>query len=85
MKNTNIPDRNNLSTIRGTVLPAQWNARFEITGILIACRDEREVRVGNFECFPTLRNFSQQEAIFTGFIENKDGVESILLESFKPI
>ena len=70
------------TTIRGMALPAQWNARFEVTGILVACRDERELRVENLESFPELRAFSQKEAFFTGVINQKDGMESILLESF---
>ncbi len=85
MKNSSTPEQNPRATIRGMVLPAQWNARFEVTGILVACRDERELRVENLECFPALRSLSQQEAIFTGFIHKKDGVESITLESFTPI
>lgn len=85
MKNSSTSGQNIRSTIRGMVLPAQWNDRFEVTGILVACRDERELRVENLECFPALRTLSQQEAVFTGLIKEKDGVESIILESFTPI
>lgn len=85
MKNLSTPEINIRATIRGMVLPAQWNDRYEVTGILVACRDERELRVENLECFPALRTLSQKEAVFTGLIQKKDGVESIILESFTPI
>ncbi|WP_320176167.1 hypothetical protein [Maridesulfovibrio sp.] len=85
MEKSSTSAQSTTTTIRGMAIPAQWNARFEVTGILVACRDERELRVENFESFPELRSFSQKEAFFTGIIHKKDGMESILLESFTPI
>lgn len=85
MKDSSTSEQNVKTTIRGMILPAQWDARFEVTEILVACRDERELRVENLECFPMLRDLSRKEAVFTGFIHSSNGVESILLESFTPI
>lgn len=78
---------NNISkqTIRGMVVPAQWDDRFEVTGILVACHDEREVKIENLESFPKLKDMSQKEAFFTGVISKSDNSESILLESYTPI
>jgi len=45
MKNSSTSEQDIMTTVRGMVLPAQWNDRFEVTGILVACRDERELRV----------------------------------------
>lgn len=83
MKQTppNIPRQ----TIRGMVVPAQWDDRFEVTGVLVACHDEREVRVENLESFPHLKNLSQTEALFTGVISSNGNSESIFLESFIPL
>jgi len=72
-------------TIRGMVVPAQWDDRFEVTGILVACHDEREIKIENLENFPNLKELSQKEAIFTGVISKSDNSESILLESYTPI
>lgn len=86
MKQSSTPDHlTRKATIRGMVLPAQWDERFEVTGLLVACRDEREVRVENIESFPGLWSLAQKEALFTGIIRKKGGEEFILLESFTPI
>ncbi len=65
------------------VVPAQWNKRFQVTGVLVACRDEREVRVENLENFPILRTLEQQEALFTGLVRENEGGESIFIENIK--
>lgn len=85
MQYASMPEHNRKTTIRGMVLPAQWDDRFQVTGVLVACRDEREVRVENMEKFPDLRHCAQQEAVLTGVIRKKDGKEFILLESFRPL
>lgn len=66
-------------------MPANWDDRFQVTGVLVACHDEREFRVENLESFPVLQTLAQQEAIFTGLIREKDGAESIIIESIKLI
>ncbi|WP_319471797.1 hypothetical protein [uncultured Pseudodesulfovibrio sp.] len=85
MKQASIPHNNCRKTIRGMVVPAQWNERFQVTGVLVACRDEREVRVENLENFPILRTLEQQEALFTGLVRENDGGESIFIEKIKLI
>lgn len=72
-------------TIRGVVVPAQWDNQFQVTDILIACRGEREVRVGNLASFPILTSLSQTEAIVTGTVEKHDGNETIMVEAFTQI
>lgn len=85
MKHTSISDHTSRKTIRGMVVPAQWDDRFKVIGVLVACRDEREIRVENLESFPILRSLEQQEALFTGLIRESEGRESILIESIKLI
>ena len=72
-------------TIRGMVLPQQWDDSFRVTEVLIACKDEREIRVENFEHLPNLLSLSRAEAVFTGVVQKKEGVESMIVESFAPI
>lgn len=67
------------------VVPSQWNDRFQVTGILVACRDEREIRVENLENFPALKGLAQQEALFTGVITQRGDEESIHLEKVTPV
>ena len=64
------------------VLPQQWDEQFRVTEVLIACKDEREIRVENFENLPNLLSLSRAEAVFTGVIRTIEGVESMLVESF---
>ncbi|MCJ2164563.1 MULTISPECIES: hypothetical protein [unclassified Pseudodesulfovibrio] len=77
--------KNTTETIRGMVLPQQWDEQFRVTEVLIACKDEREIRVENFENLPNLLSLSRAEAVFTGVIRTKEGVESMIVESFTPI
>ena len=77
--------RQRTETIRGMVLPRQWDDQFRVTEVLIACKDEREIRVENFAHLPSLLSLSRAEAVFTGVIKNQEGVESMIVESFTPI
>ncbi|BCS87493.1 hypothetical protein [Pseudodesulfovibrio sediminis] len=67
-------------TIRGVVVPEDWDNQFQVKTILIACTGEREIRVENLERFPALLSMSQQEAIITGTIHKCGSVESIVVE-----
>lgn len=72
-------------TIRGVVVPAQWDDQFQVTDMLIACRSEREVRIGNLASFPILKSLFQAEAIVVGIVEKHDGNEIIMIETITPI
>ncbi|MDD3310590.1 hypothetical protein [Pseudodesulfovibrio sp.] len=72
-------------TIRGVVVPAQWDDQFRVTDILIACLGEREVRVGNLESFPVLRTLERTEVRLTGTVKRDGGVEVIHVESVAPL
>lgn len=85
MKQISATEQTSRETIRGMVVPAQWNDRFQVTGVLVACRDEREIRVENLETFPVLKELAQKEALFTGVVQKNGNAESIHLESFTPI
>ncbi|QJB56816.1 hypothetical protein [Pseudodesulfovibrio sp. zrk46] len=82
MKQTTELNQSYRETIRGMVVPANWNDRFQVTGVLVACHDEREVKVENLESFPNLQALAQQEAVFTGLVRKQDGMEFIFLEDF---
>lgn len=85
MKQISATEQISRQTIRGMVVPAQWDDRFQVTGVLVACRDEREIRVENLDTFPDLKELAQKEALFTGVIQKSGNAESIHLESFTPI
>ena len=68
--NTTPPSR---ETLRGVVVPAQWDSQYRVTGMLIACPGEREVRVGNLEAFPMLHLLERTEVELTGTVQ-RDGV-----------
>ena len=72
-------------TIRGVVVPAQWDDQFRVTDILIACLGEREVRVGNLDSFPVLRTLERAEVSLTGTVRRDGGVETIHVESVAPL
>ncbi|QGY39545.1 hypothetical protein GM415_05235 [Pseudodesulfovibrio cashew] len=72
-------------TIRGVVVPEQWDDQFRVTEVHIACEGEREVRVENLDRFPVLLSLSQTEAVFTGSVLRSDMGESIIVESFTPL
>ncbi|BDQ37059.1 hypothetical protein SYK_14190 [Pseudodesulfovibrio nedwellii] len=67
-------------TVRGVVVPKEWDNSFQVTELLIACKDEREIRVENLDKFPILFSLSQKEARITGTILKDDGDESIIVE-----
>jgi len=56
-----------------------------VTEVLIACKDEREILVENFESLPSLLSLSRAEAVFTGVVRKECGVESMVVESFAPV
>ncbi|KAB1442869.1 hypothetical protein F8A88_00915 [Pseudodesulfovibrio senegalensis] len=85
MKSPGKSENQNTVTVRGTVIPSQWDDRFEVTGVLIACRDERELRVTNLDCFPALKKLTRKEADFTGVVQKNGPVESIVLDNFTPV
>ncbi|MEF2231172.1 MAG: hypothetical protein V3571_09610 [Pseudodesulfovibrio sp.] len=72
-------------TIRGVVVPAQWDDQYHVTDILIACLGEREVRVGNLEAFPVLRTLERTEVRLTGTVKRDGDVETIHVESVAPL
>lgn len=69
-----------LETIRGVVVPGEWDNRFQVTALLIACKGEREIRVENLDRFPDLLAMARQEAIITGTISKNGPTESIVVE-----
>lgn len=83
-KNPNPPTPRK-ETVRGFVVPEQWDDQYRVTRVIIACNGERDIRVENFEKFPMLLTFSQTEASITGIIRNDHGVESILVEQLSPV
>ncbi|BDQ35042.1 hypothetical protein [Pseudodesulfovibrio portus] len=68
--NTTPPSR---ETLRGVIVPSQWDNEFRVTGMLIACPGEREVRVANLEAFPMLHLLERTEVELTGTVR-KDGI-----------
>jgi len=72
-------------TVRGMVVPQQWDDQYRVTEVLIACKDEREILVENFKSLPSLLSLSRNEAMFTGVVRKERGVESMIVESFTPI
>lgn len=70
-------------TIRGVVVPRDWDSHFQVTGMLIACKGEREIRVENLNKFPHLVDLSQQEALITGTIKSDGAIESIVIEKIE--
>lgn len=74
-----------METIRGMVLPQQWDEQFRVTEVMIACKDEREIHIENLEHLPTLLSLSRTEAVFTGVVRKKRGMESMIVETFTPI
>lgn len=77
--------QNNTVTVMGIVVPRQWDEQFHVTEVLIACKDEREILVENFESLPSLLSLSRAEAVFTGVVRKERGVESMVVESFAPV
>ncbi|WP_316897615.1 hypothetical protein [Pseudodesulfovibrio indicus] len=77
--------RPNTVTVRGMVVPQQWDDQYRVTEVLIACKDEREILVENFKSLPSLLSLSRNEAMFTGVVRKEQGVESMIVESFTPI
>lgn len=71
--------------IRGMVVPAQWDNEFRVTGVLIACPDEREVRVVNLEAFPMLRLLERTEVELTGTILRDGIAETIHIDRIQPL
>lgn len=72
-------------TIRGVVVPAQWDSEYRVTGLLIACPGEREVRVGNLDSFPMLRLLERTEVVLTGTVQKDGFSETILIDRIQPL
>lgn len=85
MKNQINDTHRTRETIRGTVLPAQWDTNFRVTGLLIACRNEREVRVGNLDSFPMLMNLERNEVELTGTVHRDQDGETIEIDRVLPL
>lgn len=77
--------RSSKETIRGVVVPAQWDREFRVTGFLIACPDEREVRVSNLESFPMLKLLERSEVELTGTVETDGLAETIVIDHIRPL
>ena len=72
-------------TIRGVVVPEQWDDQFRVTKVLIACKGERELLVENLDAFPALLSYARTEAVFTGTVRRRGTAESIVVESVSPV
>ncbi|WP_394699654.1 hypothetical protein [uncultured Pseudodesulfovibrio sp.] len=68
-------------TIRGVIVPEEWDNQFHVTKILIACKGEREIRVENLDRFPHLLGLSQKETLITGTVTYDGTMESIVIDS----
>ena len=72
-------------TVRGVVVPEQWDDQFRVTEVLIACKGERELLVENLESFPSLLSYARTEALFTGTVRRRGSAESIEIDSVSPV
>lgn len=85
MKQANTSLSNRKETVRGVVVPKEWDNKYQVTEVLIACRGEREIRIDNLDKFPTILSLAQEEALITGTVTKDGSGESIVIESFDVI
>ncbi|MBI9080100.1 MAG: hypothetical protein JEY79_10225 [Pseudodesulfovibrio sp.] len=85
MKKPSTSSSNRKETVRGVVVPKEWDNKYQVTEVLIACKGEREIRIDNPDKFPTILSLSQKEALVTGTVTKDDSGESIIVESFNVI
>ena len=85
MKNQTDNTRPPRETLRGVVVPAQWDNDFQVTDMLIACPEEREVRIGNLESFPMLKQLARNEVELTGVVTSDGAAETIMVDRIQPL
>jgi hypothetical protein len=85
MKQSPHPIARRKETVRGVVVPEQWDDQYRVTEVLIACKGERELLVENLDSFPALLSFTRTEAVFTGTVRQRGSAESIVVESVSPV
>lgn len=78
-------ESHNRETIRGVIIPSGWDEQFRVTGLLIACKGEREIKVVNPDAFPVLLPLARMEAQVSGIVKKEGGRETIHVDSVLPL
>ena len=66
--------------IRGIIIPANWDASGNITGLAIATRKEDEYFIEEDDKNAMLGSFLRQEVEITGILQRKGGKKVIKIE-----
>ena len=85
MKRQTISKRSSTETVCGTIVPAHWDNEFRVTGILIACPGEREIRITNLDSFPMLKLLERKVVELTGQVKREGAIETMHIESVRPV
>jgi hypothetical protein len=76
-------------TIKGIVIPANWDSRGNVVGVAIATHHEEEYLINDHDQVRKLKGFLRQEVQVSGVLTRKGGkniikIKSISTSKFKP-
>jgi len=70
-------------TVTGCIVPDAWDNKYRVTGVVIACNNERELEVVNLTAHPELSGLCMSRITATGIVMVRDGREQIQVENFR--
>lgn len=77
--------RARLVTLRGVVIPVEWDEQGKIVGIAISTHDEDEYRIQDDELGNRLRGLINEEVEVSGRTRKRKNRKIIIVETYKKI
>lgn len=79
------PARIKLVTLRGVVIPVEWDEHGKVAGIAISTRDEDEYRIQDDELGNRLLGLINEEVEVSGRTRKRKNRKVIIVETYKKI
>jgi hypothetical protein len=71
------------TTIRGVVIPVEWDVRGKVLAVAISARDESEYRVEKYGEGVNLMRLIHREVKVTGEVTEESGKKTIRVEAYR--
>ena len=71
--------------VEGIIIPANWDNKGNVVGLVLAARDEEEYLIGDKEQVTRLKSFLRQEVKIKGILRTKEGKKIIKVKKISKL
>ena len=72
-----------MDSIKGIVIPSDWDSKGNVISLVIATRDEQEYIIENHQQFSNLKKLLRQEVVVIGSIKFRNNSKMINVKSIR--